>query len=106
VTDNAETAKPINAQVPSFIGQAKKVLYNPQTDKFDGYAQYARPVVKPYGNIINYQSEVSTREFSLKQKKSLGMIKKPALSAERNYSGSVGAGKGLLLYESLKDSSR
>jgi hypothetical protein len=34
------------------------------------------------------------------------MIKKPALSAERNYSGHVGAGKGLLLYESLKDASR
>ena len=29
VTDKAETSKPINAQVPGFIGQAKKVLYNP-----------------------------------------------------------------------------
>ena len=34
------------------------------------------------------------------------MIKKPALSAERNFSGNIGAGKGLLLYESLKDASR
>ena len=56
--------------------------------------------------MINHQSEVSTKEFSLKQKKTLGLIKKPALSAERTNSGQVGGAKGLLLYEALKDPCR
>ena len=40
--------KPLDAKVPAFIGKAKKVLYTPQLTNLDGYAQYPRPVEKPY----------------------------------------------------------
>ena len=42
--------KPLDAKVPGFISKAQKVLYTPQLNNFDGYAQYPRPVEKPYQN--------------------------------------------------------
>ena len=54
-------------------------VYSPQIMKLDGYTQFPRPPSKPYCNRINYQSEVSTNEFSLKEKKSIETIKKPCI---------------------------
>ena len=57
-------------------------MYTPQNDKFDGYAQFPRPVVKPFQNQIDYHNSDIARRFHEKQRVSLGMVAKPVKKDE------------------------
>lgn len=93
----------MNANVPKLVSMANKVLYTPQIDKLEGYTQHPRPVSKPYANKINYQSEISTKVFTQKQKKSLSMVKKQSHLLKEGSPSSPG---GQFLFDSLRDPRR